>query len=597
MSQRESQWIWRPIEKKCLFLLQQRNTRATLVQIQAFMIRNALEANINLLTKLICTFAAVDPLAGISYARRIFDLCPWKSDTFLCNTMIKSHLSTRQFAEAPILYKFLLRNVGFKPDNYTFSSLAKCCSLGSDFWGGLGVHNHVLKNGFLSNLYVATALVDMYGKLGEMNSARKVFDEMPEKSSVSWTALIDGYVKVRDIELAKRLFDLMPEKDTAAYNVMIDAYLKMGRMKLARSLFDAMPERNVVSYTSMIDGYCNIGELDEARLLFDTMPERNLFSWNAMIGGYCQNEQPLKALRLFHELQSQSHFEPDAVTVVSVLPAIADLGTLELGNWIYHFVMRKKLDRSSNVCTALVDMYAKCGEVERAKRVFSNIKVKGTSVWNALINGLAINGLAEEALEVFLEMKHQGIQPNEVTMLGVLSACNHGGLVEEGKKWFRAMKEFKLTPRISHYGCMVDLLGRAGYLNEAERLISSMPYEANGIILSSFLFACNRAKDSLRAERVMHKAINMEPWNDGYYIALRNLYASERRWNDVEEIKGLMSEKGAKKEAGCSVIEIEGRVWEFIAGDQLHPQAEMMHLVLGHLQMHMKNPLKTFDPF
>lgn len=552
------------------------------------MIRNALETNINLITKLISSFAIGDPLAGISYARRIFDLSPRKRDTFLCNTMIKSHLNARQFTEAYALYKYLLKNVEFKPDNYTFSSLAKCCGLDLGFWEGLGVHNHALKSGFVSNLYVATSLVDMYGKLGKMSFAKKVFDEMTERSSVSWTALVDGYVKIGDIDVAKQIFDLMPEKDTAAYNVMIDAYVKLGWMGLARGLFEAMPERNVVSYTSMIDGYCSNGDLREARLLFDTMPERNLFSWNAMIGGYCQNKQPQEALRLFHELQTQSNFEPDDVTVVSVLPAIADLGILELGNWVHHFVRKKKLDRSSNVCTALVDMYAKCGEIEKAKSVFSNIKVKVASVWNALINGLAINGRAEEALEVFLEMKCGGVEPNEVTMLGVLSACNHGGLVEEGKKWFKEMKEFRLTPRIEHYGCMIDLLGRAGCLEEAENLINSMPYEANGIIISSFLFACNHAKDSLKAKRVIKEAIDMEPWNDGNYIALRNLYASERRWNDVEEIKGLMNENRAKKEAGCSVIEIEGRVWEFIAGEQLHPQAEVMHVVLEHLQMHMK---------
>ncbi|KAL3516869.1 hypothetical protein ACH5RR_023771 [Cinchona calisaya] len=586
MNQRE--WRWSPREKQCLFLLQQRNTKATLIQIHAFMIQNALQTNINLLTKLITTVAAVDSVSGISHARRIFDFSPRKNDTFLCNTMIKSHLNTRQYNEATLLYTYLLKNVGFKPDNYTFSSLAKCCGLNLAFWEGLGVHNHVLKSGFVSNLYVGTSLVDMYGKFREMGFARKVFDEMPERSSVSWTALIDGYLKSGDVGAGMGLFYFMPEKDVAAYNVMIDAHVKMGEMGLARSLFETMPERNVVSWTSMIDGYCTIGDVDEARLLFDAMPERNLFSWNAMIGGYCQNKRPHEALRLFHELQMGRKFEPDDVTLVSVLPAIADLGALGLGNWVYHFARKKKLDKSSNLCTALVDMYAKCGEIEKARGFFDGIQVKETSIWNALVNGLAVNGRAEEALGMFSEMKSKGFKPNEVTMLGVLSACNHGGLVKEGRRWFKAMEEFGLTPRIEHYGCLVDLLGRAGCLDEAESLIDCMPYEANGIVLSSFLFACYYAKDIPRAERVIRKAIDMEPLNDGNYIMLRNLYASERRWNDVEEIKGLMNKKGAKKEIGYSVIEINGNVYEFVAGDKLHPESSVIHLALEHLQLHMK---------
>lgn len=509
--------------------------------------------------------------------------------------MMKAHLNSGQFSEAAVLYNELRRKDSFGPDNYTFSTLAKCCGLSFSEFEGTEVHAHVLKYGFKSNLYVATALVDMYGKLGKMGFARKVFDEMIERSQVSWTALIGGYVRNGEMSVAKELFDLMleSEKDTAAFNVMIDGYVKVGDMEKAKRLFDAMPERNVVSWTSMIDGYCSNGDVEEARLLFDAMPERNLYSWNAMIGGYCQNKQPQEAMRLFHELLTEKAFDPDDVTVVSVLPAIADLGALDMGNWVYEFVKQKKLDRSSNVCTALIDMYAKCGEIDKARWVFDEVQHRKTCTWNALINGLAVNGRAKEALEVFLDMKIQGFKPNEITVLGVLSACNHGGLVEEGRRWFKAMEELRLTAGIEHYGCLVDLLGRAGCLEEAEKLIESMPYEANGIILSSFVFACGYAKDITRAERVVKKAINMEPWNDGNYIMLRNLYAIERRWGHVEEIKGLMRMKGAKKEVGCSVIEIGSRVWEFVAGDKAHPQWETMHVVLEQLQMNMKG----LDPY
>ncbi|XP_073291333.1 pentatricopeptide repeat-containing protein At2g44880 [Primulina huaijiensis] len=587
----ETSWIWSTKERICLSFLQMKTLgKSNLHQIQAFMLRNALEANLNLVTKLIITLSAVVPHSGIHHARQMFDLMPQKSDAFLCNTMMKSHLISCQFLEAISLYVCLRKNEGFVPDNYTFSTLAKCCGLNFLMWEGMEVHAHVVKYGFKSNLYVSTALIDMYGKLGQIDFARKIFDEMTERNSVSWTALTSGYVKAGDMGNAKDLFDSMPEndKDAAAYNVLIDGYVKLGNMVLAKMLFDTMPEKNIISWTTMIDGYCSKGNIDEGRQFFDEMPERNLCSWNAMIGGYCQNKQSHEALILFQNLLAQKIFEPDDVTVVSVLPAIADLGAFDMGNWVYEFVKRKKLDASASVSAALVDMYAKFGEIEKAKRVFDNVLGRGVCTWNALINGLALNGRPKEALEAFLDMKRKGFKPDEITMLGVLSACNHGGLVEEGRRWFYEMEEFKLSPKVEHYGCMVDLLGRAGCLDEAERLINNMPYETNGIILSSFLFACGYAKEVIRAERVMKKVIIMEPFCDGNYIMLRNLYAAEKRWKDVEQIKNLMLINGAKKEVGYSAIEIKGQVLEFIAGDLVHPHLEVTHLLLNQLQMHMK---------
>ncbi|CAH9096437.1 unnamed protein product [Cuscuta europaea] len=591
MSGQESRGLWGSLELRCLSILQQKNnTRATLLQIFTFMLRNSLETNINLITNLITAFSSADPIAGIHHSRRLFDVIPSKDDRFLCNTMIKSYLDSGHVVDAMILYRDLMGNTGFKPDNYTFSSLAKCCSLRVAFWDGLVVHNHALKSGTVSNLYVATSLVDMYGKLGCICLAQKVFDEMTQWSPISWTALIGGYIKSGDMDTAKRLFYLNPEKDTAAFNMMIDAFVKRGDMESAETLFSEMQSRNVVTWTSMLDGYCTMGSLTEARRLFDMMPERNICSWNAMIGGYSQNKQPHEALKLFHELRTRTSLEMTDVTVVSVLPAIAELGALDLGISVHHLVKTKKLDRRNlNVSTALVDMYAKCGEIGKATRFFYGMGiVKDASTWNAMLNGLAVNGCAKKALDVFEQMTSSGCKPNSITMLAVLSACNHGGLVEEGKRWFKEMEKYGVTPKIEHYGCLVDLLGRSGRLEEAERLIECMPYEANGIILSSFLFACGYAKDVRRAEKVKDKAIEMEPWNDGIYVMLRNLYARERRWTDVKEMKGLLRESGAKKEAGCSSIEVEGKVWEFVAGGKMNPHWGEIYLLLEDLLIYMK---------
>ncbi|BFG21558.1 hypothetical protein CerSpe_078320 [Prunus speciosa] len=497
------------------------------------MLRNSLETNVNLLTKFITTCGSValfashqNPLALIRHGRRVFNHRPNKDDTFLCNSMIRAHMDMRQFAESFTLYRNLRKDTGFKPDGYTFTALAKSCGLDVAIWEGQELHCHVIKVGLCLDLYVSTSLVDMYAKFGRMSCASKLFDEMTETSRVSWTALICGYARLGDMGNARRLFDQMPEKDLAAFNAMID--------------------------------------------------------------GYSQNKQPHEALKLFHELQSNTSLELDGVTVVSILPAIADLGALDLGCWVHKFLRRKKLDRVINICTALVDMYAKCGETTEAKSLFDEIPEKETAYWNALINGFAVNGHGKEALEVFLEMQCKKFMPNNITFIGVLSACNHCGLVEEGKRWFKGMEGFGLIQQIEHYGCMVDLLGRAGCLEEVEKLIESMPYDANGIILSSFLFACGHSEDVTRANKVLKKAVTVEPWNDGNYVMLRNLYAKKRRWSDAEEIKRLMRKNQANKEVvGCSVIEVDGRIKEFVAGDRVHAYSEAIHLTLRHTWKHL----------
>ncbi|XP_022735263.1 pentatricopeptide repeat-containing protein At2g44880 [Durio zibethinus] len=582
--------IWGLRERKCMFLLQQKNTINTLLQIHAFMLRHSIETNLNIFTKFITACASLSSFSAINHARHWFDVRPHRNDPVLCNSMMKAHLGLNQFTQSFTLYRDLRRDEeGFVPNKITFLTLVKSCALNIAVWEGLQIHNHVIKGGFCLDLYVSTALLDMYAKLGIMDSARKAFEEMPERSLVSWTALICGYARAGDMERAKKLLDEMPEKeDSVLYNAMIDGYVKLGDLDTARSLFNQMPDRNVISWTSMINGYCNRGDVASARFLFDSMPEKNLVSWNAMIGGYCQNKQPHEALKLFHEMQSSTLFEPDKVTIVSILPAIADLGALDLGEWVHHFVQRKKLDRATNVCTALVDMYAKCGEINKAKKVFNEMPEKEIASWNALINGYAVNGCAKAALEVFLEMQNERVMPNDVTMIGVLSACNHGGLVEEGKRWFKAMAEFGLTPKIEHYGCMTDLLGRAGFVDEAEKLIEDMPYEANEIILTSLLFAYWSLNNVKRAESLLNKLVHMEPSNHGSYVMLRNLYAAEKRWEDVEEIRRLMRRNGARKEAGCSVIEVDSRVLEFVSGDRVHPEWEMMQSVLRQLWMHTR---------
>ncbi|GKC85079.1 pentatricopeptide repeat-containing protein [Tanacetum coccineum] len=513
---------------------------------------------------------------------------PEPNDTYISNTMMKGYMGVGQFDECWCLYKDLRRKDGFRSDGYTFLTLAKMCGASLDVWGGEQVHDHVLKEGFGGDLYVATSLVDMYAKIGRVGCAKKVFDEMGERSLVSWTALVGGYAKCGEIDYARMYFDHMPKKDVAAFNAMIDGYVKVGDMNRANVLFNEMVEKNVVSWTSMVYGYCSCGNLVMARAFFDAMPHKNLISWNAMIKGYYQNKQPNEALKLFQQLQMESSLEPNNVTIVSIIPAIADMGALELGNWVHEYVIRKKMNTATNVCTSLVDMYAKCGEFTKARKIFDLLPLKETATWNALIHGLAVNGHGKEAIDIFLDMNRKRIMPNEITMTAVLSACTHSGLVDEGKEWFEKMQEFGINPRIEHYGCMIDLLGRAGCLDEAEKIMNTMPFEVNDIILSSFLSACGYAKDIERAEKVMRKTYGNEFENDGKYITLRNLYANDKRWVDVEAMHEMMRRKQTRKEVGCSVIEAGDKVWGFSSGDRSHPQWLSIHSILEMLLIHMQ---------
>ncbi|KAM0934259.1 putative tetratricopeptide-like helical domain superfamily [Dioscorea sansibarensis] len=518
----------------------------------------------------------------------------FSGDPFLFNSLLRSLLAHRRFLAALSLYRHL-RSLPSRllPDSYSFTYLLKSCACLhglSPCPEGPQIHGHVLKLGFCADVFSSTALLDMYVKIGDLISARKVFDGMRERSAASWTAMSVGYARAGHKDAAMELFSEMPEKDVAAFNAMIDVLVKSGEVDSARKVFDEMPQRNVISCTSLLSGYCKVGDMEAAKALFDGMKERNLFSWNAMIGGYCQNRRPLLALELFRELQSGScSFEPDEVTLVSIIPAIADMGALELGRWIHKYIQKKGMECVGSVSTALVDMYAKCGDVDEAKRVFDGMSERAPSAWNAMINGLAVNGSAEEALHVFREMLSSGQRPNEVTMMGLLSACNHGGLVDEGRRLFREMELYGIEPKVEHYGCMVDLLGRRGYLMEAERLVDEMPFPANEIILTSLLSSCVSYEDGDMAEKVMKRLAKIQPSDGRNFVMLRNLYAGERRWRDVERVKDMIRKYGGKKEAGCSVIEVGSRALEFVSGDKMHPDWDVISNVIRYQHVQMKS--------
>lgn len=335
----------------------------------------------------------------------------------------------------------------------------------------------------------------------------------------------------------------------------------------ARQVFDEMRQRDVVSWNSILGGYLRCGALDAALGLFRLMEERNVISWNSIITGFVRSGRAKEALGLFHEMQLSGDgiLKPDKVTVASVVAACASLGALDQGKWVHHYLKQNRIELDMVIGTALVDMYGKCGCVERAVEVFDEMPVKDVLAWTAMITTYAIHGFGEEALCLLEDMEMQGVMPNHVTFVGLLCACTHAGLVEEGCRLFDSMRlVYLVEPQSEHYACMVDLLGRAGLFEEVERLIRSIPMEPDVFVWGALLGACRTHRNVNLGERVAKYLIELDPQNHAFYVMLCDIYAEANRYEDVKRVRALMREGGIKKTVpGCSLIEVDGRVLEF----------------------------------
>ncbi|KAM1038606.1 hypothetical protein FF1_033268 [Malus domestica] len=477
------------------------------------------------------------------------------------------------------------------------------------------------------NTIASNSMIVLFGRTGCVNEACRLFEEMPEKDMVSWSALISCHeqnemyeealakflemvangVMVDEVVLVtvlsacanllavqtgKLIHGLVVKIGTESYvnlqNAFIHMYSNCGEIMAAQKLFNAAYNLDQISWNSMISGYLKCGLVENARTLFDSMPEKDIVSWSAMISGYAQQDRFSETLALFQEMQLLG-IRPDETTLVSVVSACTQLAALDLGQWIHAYIRKNGLKINVFLGTTLINMYMKCGCVENALEVFEGTSEKGVSSWNALILGLAMNGLVEKSLETFSEMKKCGVAPNEITFIGVLGACRHMGLVNEGRRHFDSMvQEHKIERNVKHYGCMVDLLGRAGMLKEAEELIESMPMMPDVATWGALLGACKKHGDHDRGERIGRKLIELEPDHDGFHVLLSNICASKGNWDDVHEIRGTMMQHGVVKTPGCSMIEADGVVHEFLAGDKKHPRIKEIDAMLDEIAKRLK---------
>ncbi|OVA20175.1 Pentatricopeptide repeat [Macleaya cordata] len=467
--------------------------------------------------------------------------------------MIRAYLNAQNPQESMSLFFQMRLYEGIVLDSFSLSLVLQACGRSKNDWNGRRVHTHVWKLGFILDLFVQTALVEMYARFGTLDVAQRVFDEMYEPDLVS-------------------------------YNVMLAEYARVGEIELARRLFDKMPEKDLVSWNTLIHGYASTGNVGAARQLFNNSSERDLVSWSSMISAYAKNRQSNEALRLFHKMQL-ANVKPDKVTMVSVLSACGEMGALNMGKMIHEYIERNRIEVDVKLGTSLVDMYAKCGDITNSLEVFNKMHLRDVLTWSSMIIGLANHGFAELALDHFSKMMSEGFKPNDITFVGVLSACNHVGLVDMGWKYFKSMSDFHgIEHKVEHYGCMVDLLGRAGQLEEARELIRSMPFAPDAVVWRALLGGCRIHKNVEFAEEAALNLLQLEPQVDGNYVLLSNVYYEAKNWEKVMNVRKMMRGGSIQKVVpGSSSIEVDNGVHEFIAGDESHPKSKEIYKMLDEI--------------
>ncbi|KAI4296023.1 hypothetical protein L6164_036013 [Bauhinia variegata] len=539
------------IEHRIASLLQDSSTQQHLLQVHAFYVKTCPGRNNFLHAKLLSAVVSLSPPNDLQYARSIFDSFSMP-DTFIWNTMIRAYLNAQKPRESVTLYFQIRLQDNVLVDSFSLSLVLQACARLMDSENGQKLHALIAKLGFGPDVFVQTALIEMYAKCHCLEDAGKVLDHMEKPDLVS-------------------------------YNVLLAEYVRIGEIELAHELFNRMPERDLVSWNTIIHGYASLSEVRSAPKPFNITNE--------------QRQQSNEALRLFHRMQL-ANVVPDKITIISVLSACGNLGALGMGRMIHEYVEINGIEIDMKLGTSLLDMYAKCGDIDSSVKTFKNVNARDIFTWSVMIMGLANHGLGELALEYFSNMIAEGLKPNDVTFLGVLSACSHIGLVEEGWKYFKSMTSvYGVAPKIEHYGCMIDMLGRAGLLQEARELIKSMPFAPDAVLWRAILGACRIHKNVELAEEATVNLLELEPHVDGNYVLLSNIFSQARKWDNVVDLRRMMRNADIHKVPGSSSIEVGNAVYEFVAGDKSHPKSdkiyEMLDEILHSIRCNGYEPLTT----
>ncbi|KAM6542130.1 hypothetical protein CsatB_006577 [Cannabis sativa] len=450
---------------------------------------------------------------------------------------------------------------GIVPDEIVISCIFHGFGNSLCVYSGKAFHGLSIRRNYLFGEIVHNAMLFMYCKFGLLNLAEKLFRGRLEWTKESCNSMISGYYKIghnaKCIDLFREMQCLGIEANSESLVTVISSCCQLGATHLGRSLhcysIKSSIDKTISVSNSLIDMYGKNSHLTIAWRIF-FRAQRDIVTWNTMISSYIHNANFAEAIALFDEMLSEN-LNPNSATLVMVLSACSHLASLEKGEKVHLYIMERGLEINVSLATALVDMYAKCGKLEQSRELFDSMREKDVVSWNVMISSYGMHGHAKSAIDIFRDMEHSHVQPNQLTFLALLSACNHSGLVEEGKYLFNRMqKTYGLKPDLKHYACMVDLLGRSGNLQDAETLVLSMPISPDGGVWGSLLSACIKHHEYDMGVRVAKHAIESDPDNDGYYIMLTNMYSSSGRWDEAENVRRMMKERGVDKGAGWSVI-------------------------------------------
>lgn len=528
-------------------------------------------------------------ISQIDFALKVFDRIP-DPDTACWNSLISGLVQNLCFWESLGVFKRMIDG-GMWPDSTTVAAILPVAAELVELNLGMMVHCLAFKRGLHSQAFVMTGLISVYSKCGEVGLAKFLFEQIDGLDLVAWNAMISGYSCNGDVESALGLFKELlfagGKVNSSTLVGLIPVFSPFEHVGLSQSIqgfsLKAGIDSNPSVSTAFITVYARTNDMESARQLFDQMPKKTSASWNTMISGYTQNGLTNEAILLFRQMQ-MSDVKPNSVTVTSILSACAQLGALSLGRWVHELIIEERIESNVYVCTALIDMHAKCGNIGEARAIFDSMLEKNVVSWNAMISGYGLHGQGEEALKLFADMLNAGIIPTSVTFLSVLYACSHAGLVEKGCEIYQSMTcDHGIEPGPEHYACMVDLLGRAGKLDRAMGFIKKMPVEPGPGVWGALLGACMIHKNTSLASMASEKLFELEPENVGYHVLLSNIYSADHNYLAAAVVRQMSRRRKLAKTPACSLLEVGERLHVFTSGDRSHTRSDEIYAMLETL--------------
>ncbi|GAA0164286.1 hypothetical protein LIER_19961 [Lithospermum erythrorhizon] len=534
----------------------------------------------------------------------LFDEMPSR-DVVVWTTMITEFASRNLYSRALGVFRHMINDDQcVKPNEFTFSSVLKACKGMDSLSCGAMVHGLLMKYGIRGSLYVENALLDMYASCsGSMEDACSIFKDICVKNAVSWTTLITGYTHRGDELSGLLVFKQMlledAEINTFSFSIAVRACASIGLSAGGKQIHAAVIkhglECNTPVMNSLVDMYCRCDSLIEANQCFDAMEERDLITWNTLIAGY-EKCDPNEALNVYSRMESEGVI-PNCFTFTTVIAAVSNLAVLSGGEQVHGGIIRRGLQRNLALANALLSMYAKCGEVAYSLKVFNDMTSKDLVSWTSMMIAYGSHGYGEAAALLFDQMISSGIWPDRVVFMAVISACSHAGLLDKGLRYFKSMfDDYHIIPDQEAYGCLIDLLGRAGRLEEAYQLIQSMPFLPDESVWGAFLGACKAHKNADMAKLVSREVLGLRPNTAGtYHLMFSNIYAADGEWGEYAKMRKLMKSTGNRKEAGRSWVEVRNQIHSFVAGDKVGSHVESVYDVLEVLIQHAKDAGHALD--